>query len=119
MERWADSDPGDAVPDYSKTMPVSSESRRRVDLGADGWLEGDDGLWRKSFRDAQWVPKCSVGNVTRTVVRDGATGTVIHDSCGSMRGENTRVARAFRKPRSVDVIAEINLAEEPSAEAIP
>ena len=44
---------------------------------------------------------------------------MIHDSSGSLRSEDRRVARAFKKPKDIDVIVEVNLAEVPTAEATP
>ena len=82
-------------------------------------MERDDGLWHTSFQNAQWVPTCKIGGVTRTVVRDEATGTVIHDSGRFLRSEDGRVAKSFRKPRNVDVIVEVNLAETSNTEATP
>ena len=93
-------------------------SRRRATLSADGWSEGQDGLWRKSFENAEWMPKCELGHVTHSVVRDQATGVAIHDSAGATHYDNGRLTRAFRVPRSVDMVVEINLAEEPSAEPL-
>ena len=89
-------------------MAVSKESLRRAELSGDGWIEGIGGLWRKSFANAERLPECKIGNVVRTIVRDAATGIVIDDSAGSGR----RRPRTLRKPKNVDVIAEINLADE-------
>jgi hypothetical protein len=111
LAQWADADADDdRVPDMSTKMESSRESRRRATLGADGWLEGQDGLWRKSFENAEWMPKCEVGHVTHAVVRDQATGVAIHDSAGATHFDNGRLTRAFRVPRSVDMIVEVNLA---------
>ena len=44
---------------------------------------------------------------------------MIHDSGGSLRNDNGRVAKASKKPKDVDVIVEVNLAEAPSTEATP
>ena len=57
--------------------------------------------------------------MTRTVVRDEITRAMIHDSGGSLRNGGGLVAKAFKKPRDVDVIVEVNLAEAPSTEATP
>ena len=60
--------------------------------------------------------RCDVGCVTHAVVRDQSTGVVIHDSAGSTQFDTGRLSRAFRVPRNVDIIVEINMAEEPSAQ---
>jgi hypothetical protein len=119
LAQWADADAeDDGVPDMSTEMGASRESRRRATLSADGWSEGQDGLWRKSFDDAEWMPKCEVGHVTHAVVRDRATGVAIHDSTGSTHFDNGRLMRAFRILRNVDMIGEFNFAEEPSTEPL-
>ena len=74
----------------STSMESSRENRRRAMLSADGWSEGQDGLCRKSFDDAAWMPKCEVGHVTHAVVRDRATGVAIHDSAGATHFDNGR-----------------------------
>ena len=56
-----------------------------------------------------------VGHVTHAVVRDRAP-EAIHGSAGSTHLDNGRLVRAFRTPRHVDMIVEVNLAEEPSSE---
>ena len=104
LTQWADADADDdKVPDMSTEMSPSRENCRRATLSADGWSEGRDGLWRKSFENAEWMPKCEVGHVTHSVVRDQATGVAIHDSAGTTHYDNGRLTRAFRVPRSVEI----------------
>ena len=93
-------------------------SRRLADLCAEGWLEGSDGLWRKSFVGAEWMPRCETGCVTHSVVRDDLTGVVIHDSAGTTQFDNSRLSRAFRVPRDVNMVVEINMADGPSAQPL-
>ena len=100
----------------SEEMQVSRENRRRAELSADGWSEGTDSLWRKTFNNAEWMPRCDAGYVTHTVVRDRTSGVAIHDSAGSTHFDSGRLSRAFKTPRDVDVIVEINLAEDPSGQ---
>ncbi len=64
------------------------------------------------------MPKCEGGHVTHAVVRDQASGVAIHVSAGSTHFDNGRLIRAFRTPRHVDMIVEVNLAEEPSSEPL-
>ena len=99
-------------------LPASGENRRRATLGADGWVEGTDKLWRKIFDNAEWMPKCAIGYVTHAVVRDRATGVTIHDTAGSTHFDCSRLPRVFRKLRNVDMVAEINLAEDPSTQPL-
>ena len=56
--RWADADSEEDEHKPLMELPASSESRRRADLCAEGWLEGSDGLWRKSSVGAEWMPRC-------------------------------------------------------------
>ena len=70
INSWSDIESDDGAPDMSGEFPVSGENRRRATLGADGWIEGKDRLWRKSFDNAEWLPKCDIGYVTHAVVRD-------------------------------------------------
>ena len=60
--------------------------------------------------------RCDVGCVAHAVVRDQSTGVVIHDSAGSTQFDNGRLCRAFRVPRNVDMIVQIRMVEEPSAQ---
>ena len=106
------------MPDMSEEMQATRESRRHAALSADGWLEGSDCFWRKGFDNAEWLPKCEVGHVTHSVVRDRESGIAIHDSAGSTHIDNGRLSRAFRKPRNVDVVVEVNLPEEPSSQPL-
>ncbi len=64
------------------------------------------------------MPKGEVGHVTLLVVRDRESGIAIHDSAGSTHFDNGRSSRVFRTPRIVDVVAEVNLAEEPSSQPL-
>ena len=82
-------------------------------------MEGPDRLWRKSFDEGEWMPKCEVGYVVHAVVRDRSSGVTIHDTGGSTHFDSSRVSRALRTPRNVDMIVEVNLAEEPSAQPLP
>ena len=50
------------------------------------------------------------------MVQDRCTGAAIHDSAGSTHYDNGRLSRTFRMPRDVDVIVEVNLSEDPSAQ---
>ena len=61
------------------------------------------------------MPRCEIGCVTHAVVRDQSTGVVIHGSAGSTQFDSGRLSRAFRDPMDVDVIVEINMAEEPAS----
>ena len=59
-----------------------------------------------------------VGYVTHSVVRDRVSGIAIHDSAGSTHYDSGRSYRAFMAPRNVDVIVELNLAEESSSQPL-
>ena len=61
------------------------------------------------------MPKCEVGYVRHTIVRDSASGVVIYDSTGMRSPDERKPARAFRRPKSVEVILEVNLTNEVSA----
>ena len=102
----------------SGEFAASRENRRRATLGAEGWIEGPDRLWRKSFGNAERLPKCKIGYVIHAVVRDRASGVTIHDTAGSTHFDCSRLPRAFRTPRHVDMVAEINLAEDPSVQPL-
>ena len=115
--QWADLDD-----DGSLDVPVmeaSTESSRRAEMAADGWSEGNDHLWRKHVESAEWMPTCDVSgiDVTHSIVRDGLTGVLIYDSAGACTNsgrslsELNKAHRAFRRPRSVDICVEVNLAE--------
>ena len=104
--------------DMSIVLPASCENRRHSELSADGWMEGPDRLWRKCFPDFEWISKCEVGYVTHAVARDGSWGLIIHDLAGPKHTANGRLSRAFRTPRNVDMIVEINLAEEPGDQTL-
>ena len=108
----------DEMPDMSREMGASRESRRRAALCADGWSEGSDILWRKSVDSAEWMLKCEVGYVTRAVVRDRALGVAIHDAVVSTHFDKGRLMRALKTPRNVDMVVEVNLAEEPSSQPL-
>ena len=58
LARWADTESDEDAPDMSEDMKSSRENRRRAMLSGDGWSEGSDGLWRKGFNGAEWMPKC-------------------------------------------------------------
>ena len=83
LARRAGSDSDDASPDMSQKLPARRDGRRRADLSADGWTEGIDRLWRKSFPDVERMPGCEVGYVTHAAVRDGSSGVIIRDPAGS------------------------------------
>ena len=114
--QWADIESKDEDVHIMEGMLASCESRRRAELCAEGRAEGSDGLWRKSFKGAEWMPRCFVGCVTHAVVRDQSTGVVRHDSAGSTQFDKGRLSRAFRVPRNVDMIVELNMAEEPRSQ---
>ena len=116
--RWANAESDEDVPEMSEEMKSSRESRRHSAFSAKGWSEGPDGLWREEPTDPEWMPKCEVGCVTHAAVRDRASGMAIHDSAGSTHYDNGRLNRAFKTPRNVDMIAEANLAEEPSSQPL-
>ena len=59
-----------------------------------------------------------VGYVTHGVVRDRASGVAIFDSAWSTHFDNGRLSRAFRTPRGVDMVGEVNLAEDPSSQPL-
>ena len=65
---------------------------------------------------AEWMPRCGIGYVTHSVVRDKSTGVVIHDSAGATQFDSGRLSRAFRIPRDVTMVVEINMAEDPSTQ---
>ena len=117
LTRWADVDSEDDATEQHG-FPASRESHRRAVLCAEGWLEGDDKLWRKSFTGAEWMPRCEVGFVTHSVVRDRTPGVVIHDSAGATQFDNGRLSRAFRVPRDVDMVVEVNMTEDPSDQPV-
>ena len=50
------------------------------------------------------------------MVRDRASGVAIHGSAGSTHFDNGRLMRAFKTPRNVDMVVDVNLAEEPSSQ---
>ena len=56
------------------------------------------------------MPKCEVGYVIHTVVRDRASGVAIQDSAASTHFDNGSLNRAFKTPRDVDVIEEVDFA---------
>ena len=99
----------------SEEMQASRESRRRAALSAEGWSERSDNVWAKGFNNAEWMPKCDAEYVTHAVVRDRASGVAIHDSAGSTHFDNGRLSRAFKTPRNVDMVVEVNLAEKKTA----
>ena len=103
---WSDVEPDDGVPDMSGEFAASSENRRRATLGAEGWIEGPDRLWRKSFDNAEWLPKCEIGYATHAVVRYRASGVTIHDTAGPTHLDCSSLPRAFRTPRDVDMVVE-------------
>ena len=47
-----------------------------------------------------------------SVVRDKSTGVVIHDSAGASQFNRGRLSRAFQVPRDVNMVVEINMAED-------
>ena len=110
--RWADLDSDVGEPEMLEMLPASSESSRPAELCAEGWLEVSDNLWRKSFTAAEWMPRCGIGYVSHSVVRDKLTGAVIHDSAGATQFDSGRMSRAFRVPRDVNMVVEINMAED-------
>ena len=59
----ADTESDEDVRDMSEAMRSSLESRRCAVLSADGWSDSPDGPWRKTFDDAEWMPKCEVGYI--------------------------------------------------------
>ena len=62
------------------------------------------------------MPKCEVGYVSYVDVRDRSSGVVVRDSAGPTHTDSSRLCRAFRTPRNVDMIVEIKPDEEPSAQ---
>ena len=118
LASWSATDSDDGVPDMSEEIAASHESRRRAALRAEGWIEGPDRLWRKSLVDAEWLPKCEIGYVTHAVVEDRSSGVTIHDTAGSTHFDCSRLPRAFRTPRDVDMVVEFHLAEDPSAQPL-
>ena len=90
---------------WRKCLPVA----RAADVRSSAQKAGQKGL-------EVYGGRADVGCVTHAVVRDQSTGVVIHDSAGSTQFDSGRLSRAFKVPRNVDVIAEINMAEEPSAQ---
>ena len=56
--------------------------------------------------------------MTHAVVRDRASGVTIRDTAGSTHFDCSRLPRVFRTPRHVDMVVEINLAEDPSAQPL-
>ena len=107
--KWADLDSGDDEEDEWQKMPVSVCSRRRAELGADGWILGADGFWTKRFDKVNRIPKCMVDGMVRVLARDRESGSVIYDADRTARPQAPSMV--FKKPRSIDVIAEVNLAE--------
>ena len=82
-------------------------------------MERPDNCWIKSFDDAEWMPKCEVGYVVHAAVRDRSSGVTIHDTAGSTHFDSSRLSRAFKTPRNVDMIVEVHLAEEKSDQPLP
>ena len=117
-KRWADEDSDEEADVSCAGMSASTESCRRAELSANGWLQGPDGLWRKRFEGAEWLPKCEVGNIKGTVIRDSKSGVIIHEANG-VTTTRAAPARAFRKARDVDMIADIDLTSENGAAATP
>ena len=96
----------------------AQRSERRADLLADGWAQGPDKLWRKRFEKAEWLPTCDVGHVTHSIARDSTSGVLISDSAHISASRKSMPARAFRRPRDVDLCAEVDLnADKESARA--
>ena len=89
-------------------MEASDRSRRRAERSAQGWHEGTDGRWRRELEGAEFVPECSAARVLQTVVRDAASGVVIHDSSNLAAGSRHKRGRTFRKPRNVVVCVDVD-----------
>ena len=108
-KRWADADSADEDDGEWRKVSTSIGSQRKAELGADGWTQGADGLWTKAFERANRIPKCAMGGMVRLLARDRESGSIIYDSDRTARAQAP--STVFKKPRSIDMIAEVNLAE--------
>ena len=91
---------------------ANTASERRADLLAGGWIQGPDKLWRKRFKNAEWLPTCDVGHVTHSIVRDSTSGVLISDSAHVSTSRRPMPVKAFKRRRDVDVCAEVDLSAD-------
>ena len=116
---------GERIPDTSISWldrwawkAVRQSRRQEIRTTPNKSFDNEMLMVRALFRRKVWLPKCEIGFVTHAVVRDRASGVTIHDTAGSTHFDCSRLPQAFRTPRDVDMVAEINLAEDSSAQPL-
>ena len=80
-------------------------------LQMDGMKLGTD-LGGKSTRTPSACRDVTLVYVVHEIVRDESSGVVIHDSAGAIGVNGKKPTRAFCRPRSVEMVVEINLADD-------